>query len=53
LQFLIFQISSNIKEQQVPNTGTPVALKAVVRDDTTRRAIEVDGRASTADPGAG
>ena len=53
MQFLIFQISSNIKEQQVATTGNPVALKAVLRDDTTRRAIEVDCRASTADPGAG
>jgi len=53
LQFLIFQISSNTKEQQVPNTGNPVALNAALRHDTIRRAIEVDGRVSTADPGAG
>jgi len=33
----------------VPNSGNPVSLKAAVRHDTIRRAIEVDGRVSIAD----
>ena len=33
----------------MPNSGNPVSLKAAVRHDTIRRAIEVDGRVSIAD----
>jgi DeoR family fructose operon transcriptional repressor len=33
----------------VPEAGNPVALKAALRHDTIRRAIEVDGRVSIAD----
>jgi DeoR family fructose operon transcriptional repressor len=33
----------------VPDLGNPVALKAALRHDTIRRAIEVDGWVSTAD----
>jgi DeoR/GlpR family transcriptional regulator of sugar metabolism len=33
----------------VPDTGNPIALKAALRHDTIRRAIEVDGRVSIAD----
>ena len=33
----------------MPESGNPVALKAALRHDTIRRAIEVDGRVSIAD----
>ena len=33
----------------MPDPGNPVALRAALRHDTIRRAIEVDGRVSTAD----
>jgi DeoR/GlpR family transcriptional regulator of sugar metabolism len=34
---------------EVPKSGNPVALKAALRHDTIRRAIEVNGRVSIAD----
>jgi DeoR/GlpR family transcriptional regulator of sugar metabolism len=42
-------LSSIIKELKVPELGAPVALKAALRHDTIRRAIEVDGWVSTVD----